>query len=216
MASSNDPSWVLSWRWPAVTRTASGRPWPSQARWILVVSPPRLRPSAWSASAADPRYWPVPLFGHRRRAGGLARSWRPPPPPSRPPRPHRSGSGRGRGAVARCRRPASGGTAHSRSAKGHSAQAGPARHPGGQLPQNPVHHPAVVGPLATGTATCRQQGGDLGPGLVGELVAPDHATSHIKKLTATRPYNTSRQTGPSHGGPGHDRDQARPDPQHTP
>ena len=53
IASSSGSSWVLSWRWPAVTSMASGRPRPSQARWTLVESPPRLRPSAWSASGAD-------------------------------------------------------------------------------------------------------------------------------------------------------------------
>jgi hypothetical protein len=36
---------------PGVTRTARGRPRPSQARWTLVVSPPRDRPSVWSAAA---------------------------------------------------------------------------------------------------------------------------------------------------------------------
>jgi hypothetical protein len=54
MVSSSGSSWVLSWRWPAVTNMASGRPAPSQARWSLVVSPPRLRPSAWSWSASVP------------------------------------------------------------------------------------------------------------------------------------------------------------------
>jgi hypothetical protein len=56
MASSSGSRWVLSWRWPAVTTMASGRPRPSVARWSLVDSPLRLRPSAWSASAADLRY----------------------------------------------------------------------------------------------------------------------------------------------------------------
>lgn len=37
---------MLSWRCPGVTRIANGRPLPSQARWILVVSPPRDRPGA--------------------------------------------------------------------------------------------------------------------------------------------------------------------------
>jgi hypothetical protein len=35
----------------------------------------------------------------------------------------------------------------------------------------------VVGPLATGPSGRGQQRGDLGPGLIGELVAADHATS---------------------------------------
>jgi hypothetical protein len=42
--SNTGPSWVLSWRWPGVIAIESGRPLPSQARWTLVVSPPRLRP----------------------------------------------------------------------------------------------------------------------------------------------------------------------------
>jgi hypothetical protein len=49
----------------------------------------------------------------------------------------------------------------------------------------------VVGPLATGPAGRRQQRSDFGPGLVGELVAADHATSHIQKLAAARTYNTA-------------------------
>ncbi len=38
------------------------------------------------------------------------------------------------------------------------------------------------------------------PGLVGELVAADHAASHIEELTVARTSNTSRQTDPSRGG----------------
>ncbi|MEY9484231.1 hypothetical protein RKD26_000025 [Streptomyces calvus] len=37
--------------WPAVTVKARGRARPSAARWILVLSPPRERPSAWSAGS---------------------------------------------------------------------------------------------------------------------------------------------------------------------
>jgi hypothetical protein len=44
MRSSKGRAQTLSWRWPGVTRIARGRPLPSQARWILVVSPPRDRP----------------------------------------------------------------------------------------------------------------------------------------------------------------------------
>jgi hypothetical protein len=44
-------------------------------------------------------------------------------------------------------------------------------HPCGQLPQDPVHHLAMVGPLPAGAAVGRQQRGDLRPGLIGELVA---------------------------------------------
>ena len=45
-AASDTRAQMLSWRWPGVSRSASGRPLPSQARWILVVSPPRDRPRA--------------------------------------------------------------------------------------------------------------------------------------------------------------------------
>jgi hypothetical protein len=47
----------------------------------------------------------------------------------------------------------------------------------------------MVGPLATGPPGRRQQRGDLGPGLIGELVAADHATSHIEELPAARTYS---------------------------
>lgn len=40
---------VQSLTLPGVRMTARGRPRPSQARWTLVVSPPRERPCAWSA-----------------------------------------------------------------------------------------------------------------------------------------------------------------------
>jgi len=99
MLSSSGSSWVLSCRWPAVTSIPSGRPRPSQAKWILVVSPPR--------------YGPMPGPDHHRilgsgrspfsSAGGVlvgpARWSRPRPPPSRPPRPHRTWSGRARAGV---------------------------------------------------------------------------------------------------------------------
>src|SRR5215218_10149613 len=45
---------MLSWRCPAVTTIESGRPLPSQARWILLVSPPRLRPIASSCGCTIP------------------------------------------------------------------------------------------------------------------------------------------------------------------
>jgi hypothetical protein len=54
----------------------------------------------------------------------------------------------------------------------------------------------MVGPLATGATVAREQRGDLGPGLIGELVAADRATSHIARAGSRPTYNTSRQTGP--------------------
>ena len=56
IASSTAPSCVLSWRCPAVTTTDSGRPLPSQERCNLVLSPPRLLPSASSSGCS------IPLF----------------------------------------------------------------------------------------------------------------------------------------------------------
>lgn len=53
MASSTSGSWVLSWRWPGVTTTESGLPLPSQERWSLLLSPPRLRPSASSGACSS-------------------------------------------------------------------------------------------------------------------------------------------------------------------
>src|SRR5437868_555637 len=56
MPCSTAANWVLSWRCPAVMTTESGRPLPSHARWNVVVSPPRLRPSPSSAG------WTPPFF----------------------------------------------------------------------------------------------------------------------------------------------------------
>src|SRR5674476_1392149 len=49
-ASKNDVSAAC----PAVRTSPSGRPFPSVARWILQVSPPRDLPIAWSAGSAVP------------------------------------------------------------------------------------------------------------------------------------------------------------------
>jgi type IV leader peptidase family protein len=45
----------------------------------------------------------------------------------------------------------------------------------------------MVGPLAPRPAGWGKQRGDLGPRLVGELVAADHATSHIEKCQPPKP-----------------------------
>ncbi len=47
-------SWDVSLRYPAVTRTESGRPLPSQERCSLVEKPPGLRPSASSLRCDTP------------------------------------------------------------------------------------------------------------------------------------------------------------------
>lgn len=50
---------------PGVTTTARGSPRPSQARWTLVVNPPRDRPSAWpvvaSAGSSSPSHAAAPF-----------------------------------------------------------------------------------------------------------------------------------------------------------
>src|SRR5690242_2133848 len=56
---------VDSWRCPAVTSAASGRPPPSQTRWTFVPNPPRERPRAWSSGSPGGRFF-------FRRPGGRA------------------------------------------------------------------------------------------------------------------------------------------------
>ena len=71
MPSSTGSNCVLSCRWPAVRRTASGRPRPSTARWSLVLNPPRLQPSASSTGMASPFF---PGGRRLRRPRPMARS----------------------------------------------------------------------------------------------------------------------------------------------
>ena len=47
----------------------------------------------------------------------------------------------------------------------------------------------VLSPLAARPPDRRQQRSNLSPGLIGELMAADHATSHIRELAAARTYN---------------------------
>lgn len=113
-------NWVQSLTFPPVIVKASGRPCPSQARWIFVVSPLRDRPIASPGQ--------IPLFGPRRHAGEPARSWSPHTPRSSRQHPRRrSAAGRGPGAGPRCRRPTSGGSVRRPSSTDRSVQAGPAR-----------------------------------------------------------------------------------------
>jgi hypothetical protein len=129
MASSTASSCVLSWRWPAVTTTESGRSFPSQERCTLLVNPPRLRPIASSGG------WKIPFLRldglardvRLRRAGGRGR-WccpRSPPTPARPP--HRVRSARGPASDLRCRRASNVRNGRGRSATGRSEVAGYAR-----------------------------------------------------------------------------------------
>jgi hypothetical protein len=125
MPCSTGASWVLSWRCPAVMTTASGRPFPSHARWNLVVSPPRLRPSPSSAG------WTIPFFrrpdcvvdGLRWRVGGHGRSSYPHSPPRPPPPPRLSASAHERGSDPTCCHVASDRAAPRRSATVRSARA---------------------------------------------------------------------------------------------
>jgi hypothetical protein len=49
----------MSWHWPPVSRKRRGLPKASTLTWILLLNPPRLRPSAWA-------FW-LPFFGVLRR-----------------------------------------------------------------------------------------------------------------------------------------------------
>ena len=59
MASSSASSCGLSPAWPGVSRIDSGRPRPSQTRWLLQLSPPRERPSACSPGSRGGLVGPV-------------------------------------------------------------------------------------------------------------------------------------------------------------
>jgi hypothetical protein len=69
MASSTGPIWAASLHCPAVTRTDKGKPCPSAHRWILLVMPPRERPSHSSVTRGDIRDGTLTLHtfkaGHR-------------------------------------------------------------------------------------------------------------------------------------------------------
>jgi hypothetical protein len=143
-------NWVQSARWPGVTPRDTGRQRPSADRWILVVKPPRERPSASPAA-------PPPPGGRRavrRSCPGLSNLG--------PPSGSTGGGGAGRAAAAcwwartavesteisqwiwpsasalglpaaagspRCHHRTIGGAAHRRSSTVRSGRAGPARAP---------------------------------------------------------------------------------------
>ena len=55
----------------------------------------------------------------------------------------------------------------------------------------------VLSPLAARPPGRRQQRSNLSPGLIGELMAADHATSHIRELAGARTYNRAVRQAPS-------------------
>jgi hypothetical protein len=152
MASSSGSSWVLSWRWPAVTSTASGRP-------------DRRRPGAtwWSVRRGYARGLDggrhrclgscrIPVSGAgsvlvRSDDGGIDHDL-----PVDLPHGVRLGLRVGQqplpGAVGLpAAEPLLAGLPGA-----VALRQIPPRRPGGQLPQDPVDHPAMVGPLATRAA----------------------------------------------------------------
>lgn len=172
---------------PGVTTTARGRPRPSQARWTLVVSPPRDRPSAWPAvahagsSSSSPDA--APFCGLRRRAGGLGWSWSRPKPSISRFRRDRPGPGPAPAGGPRCRPPPSGRTAHRPSAMAHSVPAGHAMAHRSVTPQHPVDHLPVIQPRTPSPVNTGQQRRYPLP-------------CRIRQLTTTH-HEINYQTGPS-------------------
>jgi hypothetical protein len=131
IASSTASSCMLSWRCPAVTTIESGRPLPSQARWILLVSPPRLRPSASSCGCTIPFLRQPGSVRDVRllRAGALERLCCPRSPPTRPRLPRPTSSAHEPASGPRYRHAASARSDRSRSATGRSVTANLAKAP---------------------------------------------------------------------------------------
>jgi hypothetical protein len=178
MASSSGSSCGLSPAWPSVSRIDSGRPRPSTARWIFVVSPPRDRPIASpscvsTVARAGPKPVAPPFYGRQRHAGAPARSRSPHSGPSRPGgRRRRPEPGPGSGRT--CRPRSTGVAVHGRSSTVRTARASPATAPRPQLPQDPVDDLPVVPPLTRARARRGQQWRDRRPRLVRQLTTTDH------------------------------------------
>lgn len=111
--------WRVSGSCPGDTVNVSGQPCRSQSMWILVVRPPRLRPSAWSMGSFDP-----PFCRPQRRRGWRestsSRSSKCPDPSG-----HllASRAGAAPGWSRRCRHRATDESGHRRSSMGRSALA---------------------------------------------------------------------------------------------
>lgn len=150
MRSMTGSNCVQSARWPAVSNSESTRQRPSALRWILVVKPPRERPSASPPAPPPPSGRTVSptvfrsgvpsrppllmrraaeLSARRPHAGGHGSTWNQPRRPSRSHRRHRPGPAPAGAAVPRSRRPTSAGGARRRSSTAHSVQAGHATAP---------------------------------------------------------------------------------------
>lgn len=104
---------------PGDSVKVSGHPFRSQTMWILVVSPPRLRPRAWSTGS-----WYPPFYRLQRRrewrGSTSSRSSRCPGPSGHPLATEVEDAPR---RPRRCRRHASGGSGRRPSSTGRSAQA---------------------------------------------------------------------------------------------
>src|SRR5215204_4766767 len=180
MPSSTLPSWVLECLCPGVRTTESGLPLPSQARWTLVERPPRLLPSASSNE------WPSPFLDLcdsalcvlPQRAGEPARPCRPRSPPTRPRPPRPIWSGRGQAADPKCHPSCSARSGRSRSARDRSRRASPStvlRYVASKGCR--LRLCGALAPLTATSAVIGKERGDLLPGFVGDLSAPDHTHS---------------------------------------
>lgn len=147
-----------------------GKPWASQTMWILVVKPPRLRPSAWfTGSSAPPFYrlprWPVSL-GSSSSQSSRCRG------PSG--HPHAASAVAGPRWSRKCHHHATGGNGHRPSSKDHIAPAGHA-----------------TWPQSTGSRRCRSKpGGHLGVG------APSSGTGRRYLRSWTNRGRRSRSVQP--------------------
>ena len=101
MASSVGSSAFESWVFPGVNTNANGHPFPSVTRWIFVVMPPRLRPSASPGMGANPPFRREDSRGAERRLRADGRGHMSHPPRSRPRRSDRW-RGHGQATAARC------------------------------------------------------------------------------------------------------------------
>src|SRR5215217_2904631 len=180
MPSSTLPSWVLECLCPGVRNTDSGLPLPSQARWTLVENLPRLVPSASPSGWQRPflRLCGLVLCVLPQRGGEPARPCRPRSPPTRPRPPRPIWSGRGQAADPKCHPSCSARSGRSRSARDRSRRASPStvlRYVASKGCR--LRLCGALAPLTATSAVIGKERGDLLPGFVGDLSAPDHTHS---------------------------------------